>query len=304
MSAAVDGGRRRLVFIYSYGMGGWGDLLKGLHSCWCWAAQTNRELCIDFSRHVFGKLYPQYAVDLVARCDKTLNLLDKVGQIGVNDIAGMGEVETLGIVCNWFSPASVEGVPTDVVLRYFERVYTEIFPVRSSLDHRAAGGYNVFHCRMGDKYLSEAYACKGDNRMGSMGDVLAKIGLYKERIGSVRRTLVCSDHEGMIRSLLQQIPNSFCVCREPYHIAYYTADIERRIGCIREMIEEHCAMSKARWIFMASYSGFPITAAMIGNVPLLCPVAEDDGELTGSKEYHDEYVDFIRRLRSNGNSSV
>ena len=285
MSVAMEGGRRKLVFIYSYGMGGWGDLLKGLHTCWCWADQTNRELYIDFSRHIFGKIYPQYAVDLVATCAQTLNLLDKTGQIGVSDIAALG-ADTVGIVCNWFSPASVEGISGDVILRYFAKVYTELFPIRSL--GGLVGSYNVFHCRMGDKYLSEAYACKGDNRMGSMGEVMTKLGLYKEGIGAGRRTLVCSDHEGMIRSLLQQIPSSFCLCKEPYHIAYYTADIERRIGCIREMIEEHCAMSRARQIFMVSYSGFPITAAMIGNVPLLL----------GGEMYHDEYVDFIQRLRS------
>lgn len=286
----MERGRRQLVLIYSYGMGGWGDLLKGLHTCWCWAVQTNRELRIDFSRHVFGKLFPQYAVDLVAKCNQTLNLLDKVGQVGVSDIAGLDDVETLGVVCNWFSPASIEGVPGEVVLRYFEKVYTELFPIRPLGGATGmAGGYNVFHCRMGDKYLSEAYACKGDNRMGSMGEVMTKLALYKEGIGGEkRRTLVCSDHEGMIRSLLQQIPNSFCVCKEPYHIAYYTADIERRIGSIREMIEEHCAISRSRLVFMVSYSGFPITAAMIGNVPLSL----------GGEEYHDEYVDFIRRLRS------
>jgi hypothetical protein len=294
MSVATDVPRRQLVFIYSYGFGGWGDLLKGLHTCWCWAAQTNRELRIDFSRHVFGKLFPQYAVDMVSRCNQTLNLLDKVGQVGVSDIAGLESIETLGVVCNWFSPSSVEGVPGEVVLRYFEKVYTEIFPIRplggAGAGAGAGASYNVFHCRMGDKYLSEAYACKGDNRIGSMGDMAAKLALYKEGIGTERgrRTLVCSDHEGMIRSLLQQIPNSFCICKEPYHIAYYTRDIDTRVGNIREMIEEHSAMSRGRHVFMVAYSGFPITAAMIGNVPLSL----------GGEEYHDEYVDFIRRLRA------
>jgi hypothetical protein len=147
---------------------------------------------------------------------------------------------------------------------------------------------------MGDKYLAEATACKSDNRLGSMSDLVAKLDRYMGmRKGD--RTLVCSDSASMIRSLLQRIPNSVCVCKEPYHIAYMNRDAEGSlegmidyVRRVREMIAEHRAMSRAEMIYMANYSGFPITAAMIGNIPLL---------LAG-EEYHDEYVDYIQRLRS------
>lgn len=154
--------------------------------------------------------------------------------------------------------------------------------------------YKVFHCRMGDKYLTEATACKSDNRLGTMGDLVAKLDRYI-RLRGESRTLVCSDSASMIGSLLQRIPDSICICKEPYHIAYVNRDAERSfegmidyVRRIREMIAEHKAMSRASLVYMASYSGFPITAAMIGNMPLLL-----DG-----KVYHDEYVDYIRSLRN------
>ncbi len=99
--------------------------------------------------------------------------------------------------------------------------------------------------------------------------------------------MVCSDHASVIRSLLGQIPNSFCVCTEPYHIAYFREDLVQRIGTIRAMIYEHCMMSRSAGIWMAAYSGFPITAAMIGGIPLV---------LKGGA-YRDSYVDFVRGLR-------
>ena len=140
---------------------------------------------------------------------------------------------------------------------------------------------------MGDKYLNEAYACKGDNRMGSMASILEKLGRYKAT-RTASHSLVCSDHASMIRSLLQQIPKSSSICNTPYHIAYFNPTIHTQIGNIRDMIAEHRAMSKAQSIWMANYSGFPITASAIGNVPLL---------LAG-ETYHDEYVDYIWSLRN------
>lgn len=290
MPVAEGGAERELVFLYSYGMGGWGDLLKGLHTCWCWAKASGRTLRISFERHVFGLVFPQYrpAVGVQRYCV----LIDKVGSVKTEDVLAWKE-QSIGVCCNWFSPASVEGVATADILSFYDAVYTELFPLLEEAE-RIEGAYKVFHCRMGDKYLAEATACKSDNRLGSMTDLVAKLDRYMGmRKGD--RTLVCSDSASMIRSLLQRIPNSVCVCKEPYHIAYMNRDAEGSlegmidyVRRIREMIAEHRAMSRAELVYMASYSGFPITAAMIGNVSLL---------LAG-EEYHDEYVDFIRRLRS------
>lgn len=291
---AADGASAKtLVFCYSYGMGGWGDLLKGLHTCWCWAKATGRELRIDFSRHVFGTVFPQYGTPLLgAVAGPLLNLIDKGGQIGVAELRAMEADACVFVACNWFSPKSVEGCEAAVVLEFYEKLYSEIFPVCVG-DGAGVGGertYRVFHCRMGDKYLAEAYCCKGDNRIGSMSVLTDQIRAFDGAGGDAgaKKTMVCSDHASVIRSLLNQIPGSFCVCTEPYHIAYNSPGINERIGAIRAMIYEHFMMSRAAEIWMAVYSGFPITAAMVGDVCLKL----------GGAEYTDEYVAFVRGLRS------
>jgi hypothetical protein len=279
--AAIEGGA--LVFCYSYGMGGWGDMLKGLHTCWCWAKATGRELQIDFSRHVFGHVFPQYGVAKTTSTGVALQLIDKVGEIRLEEIAMITNPVVM-VTCNWFSPSSVAGVSAEVVLGFYDALYADLFPI--AWDTGAfPTTYRVFHCRMGDKYLSEAYACKGDNRIGSMGVLTEQIRAFVGSGGG--STMVCSDHASVIRSLLNQIPNSFSVCTEPYHIAYYREDLLQRIGTIRAMVYEHAMMARSSKIWMAAYSGFPITAAMVGNVPLL---------LAG-EPYRDGYVDFVQGLR-------
>jgi hypothetical protein len=287
-----EGQGKTLVFCYSYGMGGWGDLVKGLHTCWCWAKATNRELRIDFSRHVFGAVFPQYGSGIDLEGAAMLQLIDKGGQVGIEDVRAIPN-RVVAIRCNWFSPESVKGIGRDVVLGFYDALYTDLFPVCMEDGAAAKGTYRVFHCRMGDKYLSEAYACKGDNRIGSMGVLAEQIRAFQEGAGTGAgagkgKTMVCSDHASVIRSLLGQIPDSFCVCTEPYHIAYFREDLVQRIGTIRAMIYEHCTMSRSAEIWMAAYSGFPITAAMAGAVPLV---------LKG-ETYRDAYVDFVRRLRA------
>jgi hypothetical protein len=283
---AEHGNGKMLVFYYSYGMGGWGDMIKGLHTCWCWARATGRELRIDFRKHVFGDVFPQYGKELALRLEgaQVLNLIDKVGGTGVEEIAKV-EADVLVVACNWFHPESVKGVEREIVLGYYDALYRDLFPVCAGNVDVEEGTYRVFHCRMGDKYLSEAYACKGDNRIGSMGVLAEQIRAFG---GGGGKTMVCSDHASVIRSLLTQIPNSFCVCTEPYHIAYYRDDLVQRMGPIRAMIYEHYLMSRSTEIWMAAYSGFPITAAMVGEVDLV---------LKG-ETYRDDYVDFVQGLRA------
>jgi hypothetical protein len=289
----MEGGSKTLVFYYSYGMGGWGDLLKGLHTCWCWAKATGRALRIDFRKHVFGDVFPQYGKELMLRLEgaQVLNLIDKVGGLGVEEIAKV-EADVIVVACNWFHPNSVKGVEREVVLAYYDALYRDLFSVSMEGVGVEEGTYRVFHCRMGDKYLSEAYACKGDNRIGSMAVLAEQIrafgGVGDANGGEGNKTMVCSDHASVIRSLLTQIPNSFCMCTEPYHIAYYRDDLVERLGPIRAMIYEHFVMSRSTGIWMAAYSGFPITAAMVGGVPLV---------LKG-ETYRDDYVDFVRGLRA------
>lgn len=276
---------KTLIFFYSYHMGGWGDLLKGLHTCWCLAKATGRELRIDFSTHLLGSIFPQYAEPIAHSPDRVLDLIDKIGEISVSDFENHTEQSVL-VACNWFSPGSVRTVPREVVLGYFDELYSEIFPTCPSAT--VPETFDVLHCRAGDKYLSEAYACKTDDRLGLSEEFLHRLQpLIENGANDNTSTMICSDLTDLIRILLQYIPNSFCLCPEPYHFAYKPEIVPNVIERVKATILEHFTMTRSREIWMTSRSGFPITAAMIGNVPL---------RLQG-EPYRDEYVDFVRELR-------
>jgi len=237
-------------------MGGWGDMLKGLHTAWCWAKGTNRTLRIDFTRHIFSKLFPQHQ-----HIVNTINIhaIDKLGQISIFDILAYDSVQDISVTCNWFD---IDSIGTVDSLPFFEELYTTIFPLSEPEPPKP---YHALHCRLGDKYLTEAYACKSDNRIGSFETLKKVIGDYR---GSTDRIMICGDHPSAITKLLAEIPNSFCLCPKPYHIAYNSADIEGRLADIKAMILEHRALVQAESITMVSYSGFPITASIHRNTPL------------------------------------
>jgi hypothetical protein len=247
---------KTLTFVYSYHMGGWGDMLKGLHTAWCWAKGTNRTLRIDFSRHVFSKLFPQHqhAVHAVS-----LHTIDKLGQVSLEDVLKHDSQPDITVTCNWFNRKCISTVNP---LPFFQELYTTIFPLEDVVLERP---YHALHCRLGDKYLTEAYGCKSDNRIGSFETLKKVIEDYRE---SKDRIIICGDHPSAITKLLAEIPNSFCLCPKPYHIAYNSPDIESRLTDIKAMILEHRALVNAESITMASYSGFPITASIHRNIPL------------------------------------
>lgn len=272
---------KTLVFLYTYRMGGWGDLLKGLHTCWCWAKATDRELRIDFRLHVFGQLFPQYAIGPPAHVQLTVNAIDKVGLVSSETLAPFSEQEEIIIACNWFDPKAIGSVDP---LPFFQECYSTLFPVpRTPL----SVPYHVLHCRLGDMYLKEAFACKGDNRINSLGRLGTIIEQYKA-LGHPR-TLVCSDSAPIIERLLKDIPNSFCVCPKPYHIAYPSPGIQERLEDIQAMIQEHRAISESEGVYMMSYSGFPITAAMMGGVSL-----KIWSEQCVLQDYSDSMVEYFR----------
>jgi len=247
---------KTLTFIYSYHMGGWGDMLKGLHTAWCWAQGTNRTLRIDFSRHIFSKLFPQHQHLVHA---VSLHSIDKLGQITIEDVLKLDSLPDITVTCNWFDRKSIGSVNP---LPFFQELYTTIFPLEGIVPEKP---YHALHCRLGDKYLTEAYGCKSDNRIGSFETLKKVIEDYRD---SKERIMICSDHPSAITKLLADIPNSFCLCPKPYHIAYNSPDIESRLADIKAMILEHRALVQAESITMVSYSGFPITASIHRNIPL------------------------------------
>jgi hypothetical protein len=275
---------KTLVFLYTYRLGGWGDFLKGLHTCWCWAKATKRVLQIDLRLHILGHLFPQYAIGPPAHVQLTLNAIDKVGAATVATLESFSEQNEIIIACNWFDPGAIGSVDP---LPFFKELYTTLFPVpRTEL----ALPYHVLHCRLGDQYLSEATACKGDNRIKSF----ARLGTILEQYRALNhpRTLVCSDSALVLDKLLKEIPNSFAICSKPYHIAYPSPAIGDRVADIQAMIQEHQAISESAGVYMMSYSGFPITAAMIKGIPL--KIWTEDCVL---QDYTDSMVKHLRGLR-------
>ena len=231
---------------------------------------------------VDGTLFKQhqYLKDRPARV--TLNMIDKSAEYTVQSLEPFADQEEIVVTCNWFNPVANGSVDP---LPFYKELYTTIFP--TVIEREIPASYHTFHCRIGDKYLQEAYSSKGDNRIGSF-DRLGKIIEQYNALGHPA-TLVASDSEVIVNRLLKDIPGAFTLCPKPYHLAYKCADIEFKIPSIRDTVLEHYAMTKSQGIYKVSYSGFPITAALVQNIPL--QVWSMQGVL-GS--YRDELVDYIR----------
>ena len=249
---------KTITFFYSYGMGGWGDLVKGLHTAWCWSNALNRNLRIHFHNHVFLTIFPQHSHPIM-RLD--LNTIDQVGKVTVADLKQFESQDNITITCNWFSTQSIGTVDPNP---FYQELYTTWFPIRLSV--QIPSGFHVLHCRLGDKYLTEATSCKGDNRIGSIARLKQIVEDYN-RLGH-EHTLVCGDSAPIIKELLKTVNGAFAICQTPYHIAYNSPTILDHTADIKLMIQEHQAMTMATSITMVAYSGFPITAGRIGTVPL------------------------------------
>jgi hypothetical protein len=275
---------KTLVFFYTYRLGGWGDLIKGLHTCWCWAKATDRELKINFQHHIFGSIFPQYASGFTntnLRVD--INAIDQVGSVTVDRVKALEEQNEIIVLCNWFSPDSIGDVDP---FPFYKELYSTIFPLPRIVQEQP---YYVLHFRLVDKYLTEATACKVDDRIKSFGRIGTIIEQYKA-LGHPR-TLVCSDNASIIKKLLATIPNSFTICPNPYHIAYPSKELHTKLEDILKIIQEHRAMTESAGIYMMSYSGFPITAGLIGSVDL--QIWSEDCKLSA---YSDSMVQGLKLL--------
>jgi len=272
---------KTLTYVYTYHSGGWGDMIKGLHMAWCWAHGTGRTLRINFKVHIFGKIFPQHNWPIEPI---TIDAIDKLGLVNIEHIRAFHDKENISVCCNWFNTACIGPVNP---LPFYDEVYTSLFPLEFP---DISGAYHVLHCRIGDKYLSEAYACKNDNRIGTMSRITDILPFYNAL--NHPRTLVCGDNTAIIGHLLKVVPNSFTLCPKPYHIAYQTDDIEYRIPDICAMIQEHRAITLAESITMMSYSGFPISAALFKNKPLFIY------RITERKPYTDDLVESIQKFYS------
>lgn len=243
---------KTITLFYSYGMGGWGDLVKGLHTVWCWSKVLDRGLQLHLHNHILSTMFPQHSHQITT---VELDTLDHVGEATVADLKQFESLDNITVTCNWFSTKSVESIDYK---RFYQELYTTWFPLRLSVEIPPT--FHVLHCRLGDKYL------KGDNRIGSITRLKQVVDDYN-RLGH-EHTLVCGDYAPISKELLKTVKGAFTICQTPYHIGYKSPTGLNHTADIDLMIQEHQAISMAKTITMISYSAFPITAGRIKSVPL------------------------------------
>ena len=222
----------------------------------------------------------------------TLHSIDRLGEYTSESLGKYADQEEIVVTCNWFVPRCIGKVDP---LPFFKELYTEIFPLTIAIERQIPAVYHTFHCRVGDKYLVEAHGSKDDNRIDSFDRLETAIKDYCA-LGHPA-TLVASDSEAVVTRLLAAIPGAFTLCPAPYHTSSWSPAIESNMNQFRDTIIEHYAMTKSLGIYMVAYSGFPITAAAVNNIPL--QMWSKDGKLA---PYNDEHLDYIRELNKKSQS--
>lgn len=249
-------------------------MIKGSATAWYLAQKTGRTFHILFY-HELGILFrDKLASHSILSSLPMLRLIDgKTSHKLISTITN--EQSDIGV----FSNTSLDFFETDpkflrTIRPYLQTLYTTILPI-TRLDP-AFPEFQVLHCRMGDKTLSEA-TDKSDNRIGSMKSYRAKLDYFIANCANEMPTLVCTDHEPTQRKLLASLPNSWSINKNPYHFAYNTRTIPQSdiIESIQSTLQEHEMMTRSKRIIQFVYSGFPILASSIGNVPIF--ILKDDG---------------------------
>ena len=258
---------RKLYFVYTYNCGGLADMIKGSATAWYLAQKTGREFKIIF-QHELGVLFrDKLASKQLLSTLPMLRLID--GKTSAGLISTISREQTdIGVLAN----TSLDFFATDpnylkTIKPYLQTFYQTLLPI-TNLTPRYPE-FQVLHCRMGDKMLTEA-TNKSDNRIGSSDAFTAKLTAYLAGPATEMPTLICTDHEPTQRQLLEAVPNSWVVNTKPYHFAYNTRAIPQSeiIESIGLTLQEHELMTRAKRIIKFVYSGFPILAAAIGTVPL------------------------------------
>lgn len=277
----------KLIFFYTYGCGGLGDLIKGMASVWWIAQKSGREFSIEF-RHELGVLFPDKMMKRRDVLLPSISLIDKRTSGNLLDLLNSPSIvnRDVLIACNGDLDhfTKYENYAKQM-LPFFQKVYTEFLPIRQiSLSEK----FQVLHCRMGDVYLNEA-TNRSDNRIGGIDVFNRKLDIFK-RLFAGMRTLICCDSKEYLQELLATVPNSFSVCKEPYHFAYNTrkkaqSDI---IESIRETLAEHELMSRGDRILMMVYSGFPIIASLIGGGSPIFLL--DESAENGCRPYKNDWI--------------
>lgn len=262
-------------------------MIKGMASVWWIAQKTGREFAIEF-RHELGVLFPD---KMMKRRDGNpfFNLIDTRTSDNLLDFLARPDIVNRDVLvaCNGELDhfAKYENYPKQM-LPFFQRVYTEFLPIQPIAFSEQ---FQVLHCRMGDVYLNEA-TNRSDNRIGCLDKFKIKLNIFKQVFAGMR-TLICCDSGEYLQELLAAVPNSFAVCKEPYHFAYNTRKKAQHniIESIRETMAEHELMSRGERIIMMVYSGFPIVASLIGGCSRPLLILDETVE-EGWRPYKNDWV--------------
>jgi len=273
-------------------------MIKGMSTVWWLAKMSNREFAIRF-KHEIGLLYSGLLGNLKPDMP-VINLIDKKSSDNILELLnGQFAEKDIAILCNGgLDHFKKYENYLENIRPFFNKFYREILPI-GLLEEKEEEPFQVLHCRMGDVYLKEA-TNKMDNRIGGQDILQIRLGIFLKQFaggsggggsgGGSIRTLICCDNKEILDLLLKVVPNSFSVCRNPYHFAYNTRVIGQQeiMKSIRETMAEHEQMSRASRIIMLAYSGFPIISALIGNVSELLII--DETVEKGWKHYKNDWT--------------
>jgi hypothetical protein len=265
-----------VIFIYSYNCGGLADMIKGSSTAYFIATETNRPFQIRFHHKELASIFPENRIETHTTKPILIKLIDRKISGNLLDIANQTKHIPMYIFSN--TPLDFFNIiPNylDKIKPYFQEFYSKWLPINNPpLTQHAK--YQVLHCRMGDLYLNEA-TNKGDNRIKNIEHFNGCLETYKQKCLTGLPVLVCSDHKETRDKLLKEIPNSFPPNGSPYHFAYNTRkqSTEQIIHSTKNTLHEHYQMSKGDHIHIFAYSGFPIIASLIGNIPIYIMKPED-----------------------------
>lgn len=263
-----------LYFTYTYNCGGLADLIKGAATCWYIADHYGFKFDIRFI-HELGLIFPHL---FMKNKFQQINLIDtpistKIREFMNNPSNRQSSYCVYINGCLDFpkNPLDSRKPFLKTVQPFLKTFYKERLPLPSpgqSYTYALSNPFQVVHCRMGDLYLGEA-TNRCDNRIGNRARYETKLNILLSNLPT-KPTLICSDSTETQTELVNKLPGSFTLTTDQYHFAYNTKKKTNQqiIESIGHTLQEHSAMTRADSIYMFCYSGYPIIAACIGNIPL------------------------------------
>ena len=276
MSQTQSEPQHTLYFAYTHGCGGLGDMIKGMATCLYIATNFGYNFDYRFN-HEMGQIFKDKTFKPHEKYP-VLRYIDHKQSRPIVDFFKNDKNRTQSYIlyingCLDFprNPIDPSKPFLSEVTPFLNRYYKEILPIYNYIQApnitQLSAPYQVLHVRMGDLYLNEA-TNKGDNRIKNQGNYEEKLEYCIQNLPH-KPTLVCSDCQAIQQEILSKLPGSFVVQTNQYHFAYRTGrPTDQIVDSIKDTLVEHKIMTHADAIYKFVYSGYPILAATIGNVPL------------------------------------